>query len=121
MKTLEPARELGQLPQQRLSEPFMSCVVGMEQIFGIVIIDRTIDEREETGEGVGVYHRHGPHVASLLDALHIGILIQSAAALDILLRLQVLVVGIEDSTMDRCEQDDLLVGIIFFDELPWQY
>lgn len=113
---LEPAREFGKLPQQRLGKTLMPCIIGMEQIFGVVIIDRAMNEWEETRERVGIDHWDSPHIASLLDTLHISILIQSATTLDILLRLEVLVTGIEDSAMDRSEQYDLLIGIIFLDK-----
>lgn len=56
----------------------MPCIIGMEQILGVVIVDRALNERKETRKGVGIDHGDSPHIASLLDTLHISILIQSA-------------------------------------------
>ena len=108
---LELARQCQQLVHQRASHALLPFVVRMEAVVFVSEVIFVFVHRIESRSGIPVNDRHCPHVASLFHSLHIVVDEESERVAPILGRLPVLFVSIETSTMDRSEENDLLVKV----------
>ena len=91
----------------------MSGIIWMQAIVlsALEEFGSFVTKWEKTRDGVEVDDWHCPDVSCFLDGIDIFIEEESTHVLVVLVRLDILVVRVEDGTMDRCHQHDLLVGI----------
>ena len=79
-------------------------------IAGIIEINKLFfNHRIHTCHCIKVYDRYSPYISCLLNSLHISIYIFSATILIAFIRLDILIAEVSQRTMQRSQQNDLLI------------